>query len=153
MVYAHIVAGAVAAYPYTFAMLNADNPNVSFPGTPGDDVLAVFGVYPVSSTTRPAFDAITQKVVEATPTGSGSTWTQAWSVVALSQPEIDANTQAAADAADATAAKAYAKLNALKAMTPAQISAWVDANVTNLATAQDAIKTLAIAVGILTRRL
>lgn len=57
------------------------------------------------------------------------------------------------DQLDAVAANQYAKLVALKNMTPAQIIAWVDANVTNLATAQDAIKTLAIAVGILARRI
>lgn len=57
------------------------------------------------------------------------------------------------DQIDADAAKQYAKLTALKNMTPAQVSAWVDANVTNLATAQDAIKTLAIAVSVLARRL
>lgn len=54
---------------------------------------------------------------------------------------------------DAAAAKAYDKLTALKTMTPAQIQTWVAANVTNLAQAQDAIATLAIAVGILARRL
>jgi hypothetical protein len=68
------------------------------------------------------------------------------------------NTPAAADAAtqseaDITAAKAYAKLTALVAMTPAQVQAWVTANVTNLAQAQDAIMTLAIAVSILARRM
>ena len=52
---------------------------------------------------------------------------------------------------DAAAARQYAKLVALKSMTPAQIQAWVSANVTNLAQAQDAIATLAIAVGILAR--
>lgn len=57
------------------------------------------------------------------------------------------------DQVDATAAKAYTKLTALRGMTPAQVGAWVDANVTNLATAQDAIKTLAIAVSVLARRL
>ncbi len=39
------------------------------------------------------------------------------------------------------------------AMTPAQVQAWIDANVTNLATATDALKTLAVAVGILARKL
>jgi hypothetical protein len=57
------------------------------------------------------------------------------------------------DELDATAAKAYAKLVALRAMTPAQVQTWVTANVTNLAQAQDAIMTLAIAVSILARRL
>lgn len=54
---------------------------------------------------------------------------------------------------DANAARTYAKLAALRQMTPAQVQAWVAANVTNLAQAQDAIATLAIAVSILSRRL
>ncbi len=57
------------------------------------------------------------------------------------------------DQLDAAAAKAYAKLAALMTMTPAQVQAWVAANVTNLAQAQDAIATLAIAVSVLARRL
>ena len=57
------------------------------------------------------------------------------------------------DEVDRAAARAYAKLTALKGMTPVQVQAWVAANVTNLAQAQDAIATLAIAVGILARQL
>lgn len=57
------------------------------------------------------------------------------------------------DELDATAARQYAKLQALRTMTPAEVQAWVDANVTDLASARDALKTLAIAVGILARRL
>lgn len=59
----------------------------------------------------------------------------------------------AADAADVAAVRTYTKLVALKNMTPAQVSAWVDANVTNLAQIQDALKTLAMLDGILARRL
>lgn len=54
---------------------------------------------------------------------------------------------------DVEVARNYAKLRALRTMTPAQVDAWVEANVTSLATAKDAIKTLAIAVAILARRL
>jgi hypothetical protein len=54
---------------------------------------------------------------------------------------------------DVVAAKQYAKLRALVQMTPAQVQTWVSANVTNLAQAQDAIATLAIAVSVLARRL
>jgi len=67
--------------------------------------------------------------------------------------ELAAAAQAAQDAQDIADAKAYAKLAALKAMPPAQIQTWVNANVTTLAQAQDAIKTLAIAVSVLLRRL
>lgn len=57
------------------------------------------------------------------------------------------------DAEDAEAAKSYSKLKALIDMSPAQVQTWVTANVTTLAQAQDAIKTLAIAVSILARKL
>ncbi len=53
---------------------------------------------------------------------------------------------------DLVSVQAYAKLKALRNMTPSQVSAWVDSNVTNLAQAQDAIKTLAIGVGYLIRQ-
>jgi hypothetical protein len=55
--------------------------------------------------------------------------------------------------ADIASAKTYAKLNALKNMTPAEIQMWTVANVTTLAQARDALTTLAIAVSILARRL
>ncbi len=64
-----------------------------------------------------------------------------------------AATQALQDIQDASDAKAYAKLKALSQMTPAQVQGWVTTNVTNLAQAQDAIATLAIAVSVLIRRL
>lgn len=57
------------------------------------------------------------------------------------------------DEVDRAAVRAYAKLTALRNMTPAQVQAWVTANVTTLADAKDAITTLAIAVGILSREL
>lgn len=53
---------------------------------------------------------------------------------------------------DETAALQYQKLRALAGMTQPEIDAWVAANVTNLAGAQDAIKTLAKAVSVLLRR-
>ena len=76
-----------------------------------------------------------------------------------SVPAAEAINSAAAGAAeaqyyqDALSARQYGKLSALVAMTPSQIQAWVTANVTNLAQAQDAIATLATAVGVLARRL
>lgn len=57
------------------------------------------------------------------------------------------------DELDAAEAKAYAPLAALAAITPAQIQAYINANVTDLPSAKAAIKTLAVAVGILARRL
>jgi hypothetical protein len=50
-------------------------------------------------------------------------------------------------------AKDYPKLKALYQRTPAQVGTWVDNNVTSLAEAKDAIKTLAIAVCILAKNI
>lgn len=59
----------------------------------------------------------------------------------------------AQNVADAAAAKADSKLNAIANMTPAQVRAWIAANVSNLADAKDALATLAVAVSVLARRL
>lgn len=50
-------------------------------------------------------------------------------------------------------ARAYAKLQAISNMSPTQVRAWVENNVNNLADAKDAIKTLAVAICILSRNL
>ncbi len=57
------------------------------------------------------------------------------------------------DELDTQAANLYVKLIALRGMTPAEVDSWVTANVVDFASAKDAIKTIAIAVGILARRL
>jgi Cu2+-containing amine oxidase len=69
----------------------------------------------------------------------------------LTPAEIAAAAKIVQDAADIAEARLYAKLTTLSGMTPTQVRNWVTANVTNLAQAQDAIATLAIAVGILWR--
>jgi hypothetical protein len=57
------------------------------------------------------------------------------------------------DEIDTADALAYAKLRAMRDMTPAEVGAWVDANVTNFAQAKDAIRTLAIGFCVLIRKL
>lgn len=49
--------------------------------------------------------------------------------------------------------RSYPKLQAITKMTPAEVGVWVDANVTTLAAAKDAIKTLAMAICILAKRI
>ena len=85
------------------------------------------------------------------------TWVAGGGIPAPADPptpeEIAVATKVVKDDQDVAAANSYGKLTALKTMSPAEIQAWVAANVTNLAQAQDAIATLAIGVGILARRL
>lgn len=55
--------------------------------------------------------------------------------------------------ADTAAAKQYAKLQALANMSPAEVTAWIEANVKTLTDAKDTLATLAVAVSILARQL
>jgi hypothetical protein len=77
----------------------------------------------------------------------------AWVAAGNTPLPVDPDPPPTQDELDIIAAKNYAKLTALKNMTPDQIVTWVQANVTTLATAKDAIQTLAIGLSILARRL
>lgn len=66
---------------------------------------------------------------------------------------LSANSGLTQNQLDVKNALAIPQLQALIAMTPAQVQAWVTANVTNLAGAQQAIYYLGVAVSILGRTL
>jgi hypothetical protein len=152
MTYALITNGAVTTYPYTYAMFRAADPNVSFPAEVSDERLAEWGIYAVAPVGKPTYNAITENVVEGTPVLVGDVWTQVWSVVSASADEI-ANRQAkaAAEAAKASV-KADGFVGNFIAMTPAQVEAYVQTNVTNLATAKDVIAKMGIMLLLLARR-
>lgn len=82
----------------------------------------------------------------------GNTPEPAFTPAELAQQVVVA-TAVQKDKDDLAAVKTYAKLNALKNMTPVEINTWMTANVTTLVQARDALTTLAIAVSILARRL
>ena len=56
------------------------------------------------------------------------------------------------DDLDAEAARLYPKLIALRQKAPTEIAQWVDANVTDFASAKDALKTLAVFACVMARR-
>jgi hypothetical protein len=76
-------------------------------------------------------------------------------VVAGPTPQEIADAQAAQAKlqTDAEAARQYPKLQVLFQQSPAEARAWVQANVTNLAEAKDAIATLFVLCSVLGRRL
>ena len=153
MSYALITDGAVVtAYPYTYAMHRAANPNVSFPAEVTADRLAEFGIYAVASVVKPAHNAITENVVEGTPVLVDTTWTQVWSVVAASAEEIAARQAKVADDAAKIAIKADSFVGTFIAMTPAQVETYVQNNVTSLATAKDVIAKMGVMLLLLARR-
>lgn len=86
--YALIENNTVKQYPYGADVLRRDNPQVSFPNNPSDEMLATFNVLPVEPTERPTFDAMTQRLEEGTPVKLNEQWTQVWNVMPLSAEEI-----------------------------------------------------------------
>lgn len=88
--YALIVNGSVSKYPYTIGMLRKDNPNVSFPKKPTDELLSEWGVKKVTATTAPSITN-TQVVTESDPVLVGDAWTQSWSVRDKTSEELSAS--------------------------------------------------------------
>jgi hypothetical protein len=81
--------GNVDTYPYNVGQLRRDNPNTSFPKRIPDEMLAEWGVYPVTVEDQPSYTERTQTVSqEATPAGSGSSWTVGWTVTDKTQEEV-----------------------------------------------------------------
>ncbi len=88
-------------YPYSPPRLRADNPGTSFPAEMSAELLAEWGVFPVTPTPSPVVDH-TQNVAEAMPALINGAWTQAWSVTDATPEEIAARAddQASAVRAD-----------------------------------------------------
>jgi len=77
----------VEKYPYSIGQLRKDNPQVSFPKYPTDDLLAAYNVFPVAPTEQPAFDRATEKVQEGTPALESGQWVQVWNTTPLTPEE------------------------------------------------------------------
>lgn len=90
--YALVTDGAVTKYPYTIGNLRRDNPNTSFPKRPSDEMLAEWGMQPVTRIDRPDVDH-TKNVTEGTPMLNGDAWTQVWEVTDATTEEIAARTE------------------------------------------------------------
>lgn len=141
----------VDEYPYTFAKLRKDNPDVSYPRGLSDERLAEFGVRAVAEVARPAYDP-NFNIVEGTPVKVDGQWTQVWNQEPATAEQIAERTKAAADAADKESVRVDSFVQNFVGMTPAQVSAYIDANVTNLASAKSVIDKLALMVLVLAKR-
>jgi hypothetical protein len=73
---------------YTIGQLRRDNPQVSFPKNPTDELLASYNVFPLTPADQPAYDQATHRIEEGTPVLVDGAWTQAWDVIALTAEEI-----------------------------------------------------------------
>ena len=89
--YVKVTNGAVDQYPYTVGDLRRDNPNTSFPKRPSDDLLASWGLYPVTINDTPSIDERTQTfAIEDAPTLSDGSWSIGYTVSSKTADEIAA---------------------------------------------------------------
>lgn len=83
--------GVAVSYPYTTANLRSDNPQTSFPSVISDEMLANYGVYPVTTQETPSYDPASQYVETANlPTLIDSVWVQTKTVVDMTPVQIEA---------------------------------------------------------------
>jgi hypothetical protein len=151
MRYALVIDGAISRYPYTFNDLRKDNPQVSFPQEPSDAFLAEYGVHPVQSAAKPAYD-LTKNIVEGAPAYNAGSWWQTWVEVAASPEEIASRREAATQEAEREAAKLDAWVISFLGMTPSGAEQYVLNNVANLSQLRAIVGKLAYATRVLVRR-
>lgn len=84
-----ITNGQVEKYPYSLGHLRKDHPNVSFPRSMSDEVLASYGVFRVTEMPAPDFSPRTHKLVAQAPSLVNGTWVVTQLPVAKTQTEID----------------------------------------------------------------
>lgn len=91
MAYVKVTNGSVDTYPYNVGKLRRDNPNTSFPKKVPDEVLAEWGVYPVTVADQPTYVERTQLCTRnAQPVLTTGAWTVGWTVTDKTQEEVQA---------------------------------------------------------------
>jgi hypothetical protein len=95
--YVKINNGVIEHYPYTLERLRSDNPNVSFPKEPSDELLSEWGVFPVGYQSQPEYNSSTQMVDHsAEPELVEGNWILTKTVVSLTSEQQAAVDDAAA---------------------------------------------------------
>ena len=139
---------ANTAEKYNLRQLKADFPDVSFPkiilnGSLDEATLneraAEYGVYPYLVPAQPAFDPAIERVEEGGILDDAGIWTQQWITVPLTQAVLD---ELAAQAVE-DGVRADTLLKNFMALGPAGIETYIDANSTNMASANGVLKKLA----------
>ena len=124
MAYALIKDGAIAAYPYSMGQLRRDNPLTSSPKRPSDDMLASWGVYPVTDTPRPEHDPMTQDVAEGDPVLKRSKWVRVWKVTNATAEEVARRLANKRENMRLTRAQFAIRAAGMGLITPAEAEAW-----------------------------
>jgi hypothetical protein len=130
-------------YPFLLRALKTEYPNTSFPKEISETLLAEYDVFPVVKVAAPD-PTLTQDPVEQTPQQINGVWTQVWAMVDVSPEEAEARQLAATDKADAAAVKADTFVQNFIAMTPAQVTDYVNNNTSNLAQTRALLNKMAL---------
>jgi hypothetical protein len=77
----------IKKYPYTISELRSDNPTISFPKQPDDELLAEWGVYRVTVSPIPDID-YTKNFSEGVPELVEGEWQQVWIISEASAQEV-----------------------------------------------------------------
>ena len=89
--YVKITNGSVEQFPYTLGHLRRDNRNVSFPKQVTSEILAEYGVYPVTFLAKPDHDPLVQNLVQSQPSLSNGSWQVSYTVENMEQSDAEAN--------------------------------------------------------------
>ena len=84
--YIKAINGVVEKFPYSIGQLRKDNPQVSFPKNPSNELLAEWNVYPVEPHMAPHVD-VTKRVTQGIPVNNNG-WHQTWYIENKSNDEI-----------------------------------------------------------------
>jgi hypothetical protein len=78
----------IIKWPYNFADLRADNPNISFPAHPTDALFEAYGVYNVDYAPEPEYDRLTHSCAQnSAPTLTDGAWTVGYTVTQRSEDD------------------------------------------------------------------
>lgn len=91
--------GQIDKFPYTAGDLRRDNPNVSFPKHIPEEMMADYGVYPVSHGPAPEYNSGPYKIIRgSTPVLINGVWVLEKLAVALTDQEVSERNAASAEA-------------------------------------------------------
>lgn len=145
---------ALEKYPYTFRMFKEDNPGISI-REDMDAVVALIGrVVPVAERgpAPVASDPATRVVVGGPEVKTNGSWAETWTERDLTAEEIAARALEADNQAALDAVKLDQFVINFVGMTKSGVENYVEAQVTNLATAKEVIKKLSLICLILAKR-
>jgi hypothetical protein len=148
--YLRIKQDSTIEYPYSPAKLTYDFPSVSFPKEKSLELLAEYGVYPVTAVQQPA-PTLTQDPVEQTPQRINGVWTQVWAMVDASAEEAARRQADAAKQAEAATVALDAFVQDFIAMTPAGVETYVANNTPNIAAMRSLVSKMALMLLILAK--